>query len=60
MYAPQTAPIDHGGSLPDPGQTRIIFYLQKSDDPVREALREMVRSVYRTGPNSADLNLISA
>ena len=49
ILPPQTEPIDHAGVLPDPGKTRIVFYMQRSDDPVREALRGLVRTVYRAG-----------
>jgi len=43
----QTAPIIHNGALPDLGDTRIILYLEKTDNPVTEALREVIRSTFR-------------
>ena len=45
----QTAAIDHGGVLPDPGQTRIIVYMEKQGDPVKGALCDMIRASYRGG-----------
>ncbi|MEL7115929.1 MAG: LysR family transcriptional regulator [Pseudomonadota bacterium] len=49
QYPRQTAPIDHGGALPDPGDTRIVLYMEHQDHPVRLAFREMIRSTYRSG-----------
>jgi DNA-binding transcriptional LysR family regulator len=46
---PQTEVIDHKGALPDPGETRIVLYMQQSDDLVKAALREMIRTSYRSG-----------
>lgn len=43
----QTAPIDHGGALPDLGETRIVLYMEKADDPVARSLRDVIRSTYR-------------
>ena len=45
---PQTAPIEHKGALPDPGETRIVLYMQRADDPDQIALRDMIRVAYRT------------
>ena len=45
----QTAPIEHKGVLPDPGETRIVLYMQRSQGPAYEALRDMLRSAYRSG-----------
>ncbi len=50
---PQTEPIDHKGALPDPGETRIVLYMQRSDSPDQAALREMIRAAYRTGGSIA-------
>lgn len=49
MLAPETAEIDHGGELPDPGETRIVLYMNKVDTPVLVALRDMLSTSYRTG-----------
>ncbi len=46
---PQTAPIEHKGALPDPGETRIVLYMQQVDSPDQSALREMLRAAYRSG-----------
>ena len=45
----QTSAIDHGGVLPNPGETRIILYMEQSDDAVMAALRELIRVTYRGG-----------
>lgn len=45
---PQTAPIDHKGALPDPGETRIVLYMQRADAPDQVALRDMIRVAYRS------------
>ena len=44
----QTAPIDHRGALPDPGNTQIVLYLPQGMDTVPHALSEMIRQTYRT------------
>lgn len=46
---PQTAPIDHKGALPDPGETRIVLYMQQAESPDQTALRDMLRTAYRSG-----------
>lgn len=46
VYPRQTAPIDHDGVLPDPGQSRIVLYLQAEDNPILKTLREMIRDAY--------------
>ena len=48
VYPRQTGPVPHDGSLPDPGQTKIILYIQKSDDLIQNALGEMIRRSYRS------------
>lgn len=50
---PQTEVIDHKGALPDPGETRIVLYAQKTDDVVKAALRDMLRASYRSGQSGA-------
>ena len=45
----QMAVIDHGGALPDPGETRIILYMEQTGDPVAKILRELIRTTYRGG-----------
>jgi DNA-binding transcriptional LysR family regulator len=49
---PQTAPIDHKGALPDPGETRIVLYMQRAESPDQSALREMLRAAYRSGDSA--------
>lgn len=46
---PQTAPIEHKGALPDPGETRIVLYMQAAENPDQAALRDMLRTAYRSG-----------
>ncbi|WP_298261384.1 LysR family transcriptional regulator [uncultured Litoreibacter sp.] len=46
VYPRQTGPVAHGGRLPDPGQTRIVLYLQAKEDPMLVALRDMIRDAY--------------
>lgn len=46
---PHSEPIDHKGALPDPGETRIVLYMQRADGALQQALREMIRRAYRTG-----------
>lgn len=46
---PQTAPIDHKGALPDPGETRIVLYMQRAASADQAALRDMLRAAYRSG-----------
>lgn len=54
----QTAPIDHNGALPELGETRIVLYMEKSDDPVKQALREVIRAAYRgTGRGNGQVRL---
>lgn len=49
-YTPgQTAPVQHDGRLPDPGDTRIVLYMARQDDPVRTALADMIRTSFRGG-----------
>jgi len=55
VYPRQTAPIQHGGKLPDPGDTRIVLYMRTVDDTVGRALRDMIRSTYRSGA-AGDVN----
>lgn len=47
VYPRQTAPIDHGGALPDPGSSRIILYMQQIDTPVMRELQDMLRTTCR-------------
>lgn len=51
---PQTAPIDHKGALPDPGETRIVLYMQRAESPDQAALRDMLRTAYRSGSTALD------
>ncbi len=46
---PQTVLIDHKGALPDPGETRIVLYMQKIDSPAQAGLHEMLCQAYRSG-----------
>ena len=34
-------------ALPDPGETRIVLYVQREDQPALLALRDMLRAAYR-------------
>jgi len=47
-YPRQTAPLDGTVSLPDPGETRIIMYGDRADNPVIGALCGLIRSTYRS------------
>jgi len=49
VYPRATAPIAHGGKLPDLGETRIVLYMRTGEDPVRTSLRDMIRQTYRSG-----------
>lgn len=46
VYPGQTEPVPDDGALPDPGQTRIVVYMQSKDDPVHAALGAMIREAY--------------
>ncbi len=59
-YPSNTAPVPHGGSLPDLGVTRIILYAQKTEDVVTTALSEMVRNAYCNGSRSKDVVPLTA
>ena len=45
---PQTEVIEHKGALPDPGNTRIVLYVQKTDQPALTTLSDMLRAAYRS------------
>ena len=60
VYPRQTMAIDHNGAMPDPGETRIILYTERSEDPVANALRDLIRRAYRTGAKGADDQLMTA
>ena len=49
----QTAPIEHKGVLPDPGETRIVLYMQSMDAPAQAGLRMMLRQAYRSGSTAS-------
>ncbi len=53
-YPSDTAPVPHGGALPELGVTRIILYVQKTDSHVLDALSQMIRNAYRTGPRTEE------
>lgn len=46
VYPRDTAPVPPEASLPDPGETRIVLYMQAVEDPVQIALRDMIRHSY--------------
>lgn len=46
LYPPHSAPVMHDGALPDPGKTQIVLYRQAQDDPVQQALHDMIRHSY--------------
>lgn len=48
---PLTEVIDHKNALPDPGETRIIMYLQNTDQPALAALGNILRAAYRASGN---------
>lgn len=54
---PQTEVIPHKGALPDPGETRIILYVQKVDRPALLTLRDMLRAAYRSGGSLENVNV---
>ncbi|MCE8009349.1 LysR family transcriptional regulator [Aestuariivita sp.] len=60
VYPRQTTTIDHGGALPDPGETRIVLYMERTENPVANALRELIRTTYRTGSKTGDEALLTA
>lgn len=49
MLPGQTTVIDHGGALPDPGETRIILYMEQTESHVAKVLQELIRTTYRSG-----------
>lgn len=58
VYPRQTSVIDHGGLLPDPGETRIILYRDRSDTPVAQALHKLISTTYRNrAKNGEDMQL---
>ena len=57
---PQTEVIQHKGALPDPGETRIILYMQRTEEPAMATLREFLRSAYRTSGSLEDPSIRSA
>jgi DNA-binding transcriptional LysR family regulator len=59
-YPRQTGPVPHDGVLPDPGQTRIVLYLQTSDDPILVALRDMIRDGYRSEWSPKEVTQLTA
>lgn len=44
---PNTAPIAHGGALPDLGWQKINLYVQRPDAQVDAAMAELIRQSYR-------------
>ncbi len=42
----QTEEIDHGGSLPDPGRTGIVMYVQKTAAAPVQGVAEMLRAAF--------------
>lgn len=46
VYPRQTAPIEHDGVLPDPGESQIILYMQPHGDEVVQALRDLIHNAY--------------
>lgn len=46
VYPRQTSPVPHDGSLPDPGQTGIVLYMQQSEEPALKELRDLIRNAY--------------
>ncbi|WP_050927596.1 LysR family transcriptional regulator [Aestuariivita boseongensis] len=56
----QTGMVDHGGTLPDPGETRIIMYGDRADNPVITALCGLVRSTYRNVTKTPEHAQLSA
>jgi DNA-binding transcriptional LysR family regulator len=54
----QTEPIAHGGALPDAGTTRIILYMEQSEDPVKRTVRDLIAMSYRSrGQISSEVRL---
>lgn len=47
VYPRQTGPIAHDGKLPDPGESQIIYYVQRRNDVALAALTEMITTAYR-------------
>ncbi len=60
VYPRQTAPISHGGDLPDPGFSQIILYMQKNDDTVLTAFRDLIRATYRSQATRDDVMSMTA
>ncbi len=60
VYPRNTEPVPHQGALPNPGETRIILYMQAKDDPVQAALYEMIRHSYLSEWAGADVERRSA
>lgn len=52
---PQTAVIDHKGALPEPGETRIVLYMQRAENPDQAALRDMLRTAYQSGAGALEM-----
>jgi DNA-binding transcriptional LysR family regulator len=60
VYPRQTAPILHNGELPDIGSSKIILYMQRSDDTLSVALAELIRSTYRSEAERDELMVLTA
>ena len=52
---PMAAPIDHGGTLPDLGSTRINLYVQRPDAPVEAAFVDALRIAHKHQRNFPEL-----
>ncbi len=48
VYPRETAPIPHDGTLPDPGQSKIILYLRPGQEAVLEGLGALIRNAYHS------------
>jgi len=59
-YPRQTDVLDHGGALPDPGETRIIMYGERADNPVIASLCGLIRGTYRNVSKNPEGGLLSA
>lgn len=48
VYPRGTGPIEHDSALPDLGRSQIILYMQRSDETVATAMRDLIRKTYRS------------
>lgn len=49
-FPPLTEPIKHDGALPDLGETQIILYVQRPENPMDAGIAQIIRAAHRVVP----------